>query len=58
MKNSFTKEHVIPATLGGGFIIDTVCSDCNQLLGDIIDTPLVNHKQILLYSQTITHLQI
>jgi hypothetical protein len=49
MKTDFNEEHVFPATIGGGFVIKLVCSDCNSSLGEVVDTPFVSHKQILLY---------
>lgn len=48
-KTDFLPEHVFPASLGGGFVINSVCHDCNQRMGKYIDTPFANHKWILLY---------
>ena len=47
-KTEFNGEHVFPAAVGGAFVIDLVCVDCNTLLGKTIDTPFLNHKEILL----------
>lgn len=46
---SFNDEHVIPDSLGGYYHIYTVCTDCNSLMGEEIDAPLVNHKLSELY---------
>lgn len=43
----FNCEHVIPETIGGVYIIKSVCRSCNERLGKTIDTPLVNHKIML-----------
>jgi hypothetical protein len=47
-KTVFTREHVFPIAIGGRFVVDLVCQDCNSLLGKKIDTPFTNHKEILL----------
>lgn len=47
-KTEFNDEHVFPAAVGGAFVIDLVCADCNTLMGKTIDAPFVNHKEILL----------
>lgn len=49
IKSDFNEEHVFPKTIGGGFKIYSVCSECNKRMGDLIDTPFVNLKQILLF---------
>jgi hypothetical protein len=49
LKSNFNEEHIFPKTIGGGFKIYSVCSDCNKSMGDKIDTPFVNLKQILLF---------
>lgn len=48
-KSNFNEEHIFPKTIGGGFKIYSVCYDCNKSMGDKIDTPFVNLKQILLF---------
>lgn len=49
LKGNFNEEHVFPKTIGGSFKIYSVCSQCNKSMGDYIDTPFVNLKQILLF---------
>lgn len=44
----FNSEHVIPETIGGVYQIKSVCILCNERFGKKIDTPLVNHKVILI----------
>lgn len=40
----FSDEHVIPESLGGYYHIYSVCKKCNSILGDKVDSKLVNHK--------------
>lgn len=42
-KNPATKEHIIPEAIGGNFVIDTVCKDCNSNMGTKIDAPFVKN---------------
>jgi hypothetical protein len=47
--SEFNEEHVFPATIGGRYVIRSVCKKCNkEVLGDKIDTPFANNKLILL----------
>lgn len=39
----FSYEHVIPESMGGFYIIQTVCKDCNSHLGNTVDCLLTNH---------------
>jgi len=48
-KNDMSDEHVIPDSMRGFYHIYTVCKGCNSLLGDKVDSPLVNHKLTELY---------
>lgn len=48
-KSEFNDEHVIPASIGGGLIINTVCIECNTTLGKNIDSPFSKHNVILHY---------
>lgn len=54
-KEKFTDEHVFSATIGGAFVLTTVCADCNKILGDKIDNRLARHERILLHRH---HFQI
>ena len=47
-ETEFNREHVIPETIGGVYEIKSVCILCNERFGKKIDTPLVNHKVILI----------
>jgi hypothetical protein len=47
-ESAFNKEHVIPESIGGKFVINSVCESCNVKLGSKVDTPLVNHKIMLI----------
>lgn len=42
-KENMSREHVIPDSLGGSYVIESVCVDCNSMLGPQVDGPLVNH---------------
>lgn len=44
-----SREHVVPAALGGALIIREVCKDCNSKLGSNIDIGLTENKIIELY---------
>ena len=44
-----SKEHVFPATIGGGFIITSICVSCNENLGKTIDLPFSKHAMIAWY---------
>jgi hypothetical protein len=48
-KDDMSLEHVIPQSLGGYYHIKTVCVACNSMMGNNIDSPLVNHKLAELY---------
>ncbi|HHB9693154.1 TPA: HNH endonuclease [Vibrio parahaemolyticus] len=48
-KNDMSDEHVIPDSMKGFYHIYSVCKGCNSLLGDRVDSPLVNHKLTELY---------
>ncbi|MDA5479712.1 HNH endonuclease [Yersinia intermedia] len=41
-KESFNDEHVIPDVLGGVYVINTVCKDCNSNLGSKVDIKIIN----------------
>lgn len=43
---NFNKEHVFPESIGGRYIIKSVCTICNKKLGDMIDKPLLEHDFI------------
>lgn len=42
-ENPATKEHIIPESIGGNYIIDTVCKNCNSKMGTKIDAPFVKN---------------
>ena len=44
-----SREHVVPAALGGALIIREVCKDCNSKLGSNIDIGLTENKIIELH---------
>ncbi|WP_268939857.1 HNH endonuclease [Pseudomonas cichorii] len=48
-KNDMSLEHVLPQSLGGYYHIKTVCVACNSIMGNNVDSPLVNHKLTELY---------
>jgi HNH endonuclease len=48
-KSDMSDEHVIPESLGGYYHIYNVCVFCNSKLGNMVDSPLVNHKLTELY---------
>ncbi|OOF80854.1 hypothetical protein BKG92_10115 [Rodentibacter ratti] len=50
-KEEMSREHVIPDSLGGNFVIETVCKACNSKLGHSIDVKFLNHNLIILYRQ-------
>jgi hypothetical protein len=39
----FSSEHVFPESIGGSFLIDTVCRGCNSELGNKVDSKLADH---------------
>ncbi len=41
-KDNFNDEHVIPDVLGGVYIINSVCKDCNSDLGRRVDIKIIN----------------
>lgn len=45
-KSEFSDEHVIPDSIGGFYHIYDVCVDCNLILGNKVDSKLVNHTFI------------
>lgn len=47
--SEFNKEHVFPESLGGRYVIKSVCKVCNKKLGDMIDNPLLNHDFISVF---------
>lgn len=47
-KEVFTDEHVIPAAIGGAFVIRNVCNECNEKLGVNIDDPFVRSPRMAL----------
>jgi hypothetical protein len=48
----FNEEHVFPAAMGGVFIINNVCTECNSHLGKRIDDPFCRHEMVLYYRNT------
>ncbi|WP_109433188.1 HNH endonuclease [Aggregatibacter segnis] len=38
-KNPATQEHVIPYSIGGNYVIHTICKNCNSSMGTKIDAP-------------------
>ncbi len=46
IKETFSREHVFPETIGGDWVIHSVCSTCNTWLGKHIDEPFVNSPSI------------
>jgi hypothetical protein len=47
-KISFSKEHLIPGSLGGELILhDSVCSECNSTLGADIDHEILKQADII-----------
>lgn len=51
-KEEMSDEHVIPSSLGGFYHIFNVCKTCNSKMGEVVDSPLVNHKLTELYRFT------
>lgn len=47
--SEFSKEHVIPESAGSSYFIDTVCKDCNNLLGRTIDNKFLDNFFVKLY---------
>ncbi|HCM0844933.1 TPA: hypothetical protein N2782_002940 [Vibrio parahaemolyticus] len=48
-QEKMSDEHVIPDSIGGFYHIYNVCIVCNSKLGELVDSPLVNHKLTDLY---------
>lgn len=48
-QEKMSDEHVIPDSIGGFYHIYNVCVVCNSKLGELVDSPLVNHKLTDLY---------
>ena len=46
LKDKMTDEHVIPESINGYYHIYKVCKSCNSILGEKVDSKLVNHKFI------------
>ena len=46
-ETEFNDEHIFPAAIGGKYIINSVCSNCNKTLGKNIDNPFSKFKPIL-----------
>ena len=42
-KEAFSVEHIIPDAIGGCYLINNVCKECNSILGTNVDIKLVNH---------------
>lgn len=42
-ENPATKEHIIPEAIGGNYVIDTVCKNCNSQMGTKIDAPFIKN---------------
>lgn len=47
--SEFSKEHIIPESAGGSYFIDTVCKDCNNILGRTIDKKFLDNFLVKLY---------
>ena len=45
----FSKEHVIPESAGSSYFIDTVCKDCNNLLGRTIDKKFLDNFYVKIF---------
>lgn len=48
-RDDMSDEHVIPDSLGGVYHVFNVCTRCNSIMGEKVDSPLVNHKLTDLY---------
>lgn len=42
-ESDFNDEHVFPESIGGNFIVRTVCTNCNSVLGTTVDVDLTDH---------------
>ena len=42
-RDKFSREHVFPESIGGPLEIDSVCRDCNIMLGHEVDSKMTNH---------------
>lgn len=42
-ESEFNKEHIIPESIGGSLIIDNVCKECNNKLGNTTDNILTEN---------------
>ncbi|QIM62273.1 hypothetical protein A1D29_02570 [Pasteurellaceae bacterium Orientalotternb1] len=42
-ENPATREHIIPEAIGGTYVIETVCKDCNSKMGAKIDAPFIKN---------------
>lgn len=47
LETTFSKEHIIPASIGGILYLEEVCVDCNSQLGHEIDTEILKIPDIL-----------
>lgn len=45
-KDQFSSEHVFPESIGGSYRINTVCKECNSLLGEKVDSQLADHPWV------------
>lgn len=41
-----SKEHIVPANLGGRFVTRKVCCDCNNQAGDAVDRPISDRTDV------------
>lgn len=48
-KDKYNVEHVIPSAIGGTIEIQSVCRDCNSILGKTIDEPFLKTPWVGLY---------
>lgn len=44
-----SNEHVFPASIGGGLVINSICKSCNQTLGKKVDGPFAQDTSILFF---------
>jgi len=47
LTEEFNKEHVFPKAIGGTFVIYSVCKECHDKIGSLVDKHLVDHWFII-----------
>ena len=55
-KDNFNKEHLFPEAAGGNFTIKSVCKNCNENLGERIDSHFLKHD-IVSYFRSIYNIR-